>query len=108
MKMLRKKVVGLEGMLDATQGILNTVSGNAFSSARVLAGLLTEEDLPKIETLEVVHNGALGKVIGLEGMLDAIEGVPNNGSGSGFSIAERLAGLLTEEDLPGIVTLEVA
>jgi hypothetical protein len=106
--MLRKKVVGLEGMLDATQGILNNVSGNAFNSARVLAGLLNEDDLPEIETLAVVQNKALEKVVGLEGMLDAIEGIPNNGNGNGLSIAEQLAGILTEDDLPDIVTLEVA
>jgi hypothetical protein len=104
MKMLRKKVVGLEGMLDTTQ----VVPDNTFSSAHVLAGFINEDNLPEIETLEVVQNKALGKVVGLEGMLDAIEGIPSNGSGNGPSIAERLAGLLTEEDLPEIVTLEVA
>lgn len=106
--MLRGKVLGLEGMLNATHGILNNINGNAFSSARVLGGLHYEEYLPEIETLDVARNEALGKVVGLEGMLDTTQGVPNNGNGNRASIAEQLAGLLTEEDLPEIVTLDVA
>ena len=105
--MLRGNVVGLEGMLDSTV-FLNNISGNAFSSARVLTGLLNEENLPEIETFNVVQKEALGKVVGLEGMLDAIEGVPSNSISNGFSPAEQLCGLLRKEDLPEIATLEVA
>lgn len=106
--MLRNKGIGLEGMLNATQWIFNNISGNAFSSARVLAGFLNEDDFPAMETPEVAQVGASEKVAGLEGMLDATQGIPNNGLGKELSIGEQLAGALAEEDFPEIVVLEVA
>lgn len=108
MEMLGKKVTGLEGMLNIEEGIFEGTSGNAFSSARVLAGYLAEEDLSGMVTYDSTQDNVSGKVVGLEGMLEAIEGIPNNGNYRPFGIAEQLAGLLTEEDLPEIVTLEVA
>jgi signal transduction histidine kinase len=60
MKMLRnealEKVESLEGMLDATQRVPSNGNGNALSIARQLVDLLKEEDLPEIETLEIVQN----------------------------------------------------
>ena len=106
--MLRNKVIGLEGMLDATQRIVSYMSGNAFSSARVLAGFSNEDDFPEMTTLDVVQSDTVGKVVGLEGMLDATRGIPNNGNVNGFSIVDQLADFLTEDDFPEIVTLEVA
>ena len=64
MKMLRnealEKVESLEGMLNATQRVPNNGNGNALSIARQLVDLLKEEDLPEIETLEVVQNNVSG------------------------------------------------
>jgi len=105
--MLQGKVVGLEGMQDAI-GFLNNDYGNAFSSARVLGGFRMEENLSEIETYQARKTNVSGSVVGLEGMLNAIDGIPTNGRSYGFSITKQLAGLLRVEDLPEIVTLEVA
>ncbi|HOO89623.1 MAG TPA: hypothetical protein PLA74_02260 [Syntrophales bacterium] len=107
--MLYNQVTGLEGMLNPTQWIFNNISGNAFSSAMVLAGFFDEDDLTVMETPEMATIGASELVAGLEGMLDATqEGIPNNGLGRELSISERFAGVLAEEELPEIMTLAVA